>query len=88
MKISGAKRQRKGEKGSCVCVERELKGNEGRRRGVKTLPLAQLELEEDVPCRGRSERDPKDGLVELAFRYPVKVVHLSAAPAALAHRRP
>lgn len=49
MEISGAKRQRKGEKGRCVCIERAGKWNEGRRSGVKTLPLAQLDLEEDVP---------------------------------------
>lgn len=33
-------------------MERALKGNEGRRRAVKTLPLAQLELEGDVPMAG------------------------------------
>lgn len=33
-------------------MERALKENEGRRRAVKTLPLAQLELEGDVPMAG------------------------------------
>lgn len=70
-------------------MERALRENEGRRRGVKTLPLAQLELEEGVPMAGWVRKESKGWTCwNLTFRHSVKVVPLSAAPAALTHRRP
>lgn len=85
MEISSAKRQRKGEKGRCGCMERAPKG---RRSGMKTLPIGSARTG-GRPALGRVGQKgiQKMNLVELAFRYSVKITMLSAAPVALTDRR-